>query len=186
MEYTEDMVRRAQHRDEEAFRDLVLTYHALVAKTTCALLSDRTLAEDAAQEAWLDVWRGLLSFRLGAAFRPWLLAVVANRCRMLARRNTLATTPLAEGALLLPAPDDVTWTAIQRETGTEILAAIKTLSADHQRILALHYFADLDISEISAVLGIPSGTVKSRLHRALTLIRAALREPAHLELEQHP
>jgi RNA polymerase sigma factor (sigma-70 family) len=185
MEHIEHIVRRAQQRDEEAFRDLVLTYHALVAKTARALLNDRTLAEDAAQEAWLDAWRGLLSFRMGAAFRPWLLAVVANRCRMLARRNTLATTPLAEDeSLLLPAPDDVAWTAIQRETGTEILTAIKSLSAEHQRIIALHYFAELDISEMAIVLGIPSGTVKSRLHRALTLIRTAMRAPT--QLEQHP
>jgi RNA polymerase sigma-70 factor, ECF subfamily len=75
---------------------------------------------------------------------------------------------------------------MQRETGTEILAAFKTLSTDHQRILALHYFAELDIGEIGVVLGIPSGTVKSRLHRALTLMRTALREPAPVELEQHP
>jgi RNA polymerase sigma-70 factor, ECF subfamily len=84
---------------------------------------------------------------------------------------------------LLSGPDDVTWTAIQRETGTEILAIIKTLSSDHQRILALHYFAELDISEIAIVLGIPPGTVKSRLHRALTLIRTAMRSPT--QLEQH-
>src|SRR5215469_15994368 len=120
MEHTEDFVRRAQRHDEDAFRHLVLTYTAVVAKTTQALLNDRSLAEDAAQEAWLDVWRGLPSLRKGAAFRPWLL----------------------------PGPDDVAWAAMQRETGTEILAAFKTLSTDHQRILALHYFADLDIGEI--------------------------------------
>jgi len=186
MEQLEDFVHRAQHHDEEAFRHLVLTYTAVVAKTTQALLNDRSLAEDAAQEAWLDVWRGLPSLRTGAKFRPWLLAIVANRCRMLARRSTLVTAPLEASSRLLPGPDDVTWTAMQRETGMEILAAFKTLSTDHQRILALHYFADLDIAEIGLVLGIPSGTVKSRLHRALTFMRTALRAPAPMELEQHP
>ncbi|MGO8949996.1 MAG: RNA polymerase sigma factor [Ktedonobacterales bacterium] len=181
----EDIIRRAQHHDHEAFRHLVETHHELVTKTTRALLNDRSLAEDAAQEAWLDVWHGLGRFQQGAAFRPWLLAIVANRCRMLTRRATLATTPLeADEALLLPGPDDVAWTAIQRETGTEILAIITMLSDEHQRILALHYFADLNISEMSVVLGIPSGTVKSRLHRALTLIRTAMRAPT--QLEEHP
>ena len=181
----ENIIRRAQHHDEEAFRTLVESYHELVGKTTRALLNNRSLAEDAEQEAWLDVWRGLGRFRPDAAFRPWLLAVVANRCRMLMRRGILPTMPLdvAKALQLLPGPDDVTWTAIQRETGTEILAVIKTLSSEHQRILALHYFAELDISEIAVVLGIPSGTVKSRLHRALSLIRTAMRAPT--QLEQH-
>jgi RNA polymerase sigma factor (sigma-70 family) len=178
----ENIIRRAQHHDDEAFRQLVETYHELVSKTTRAVLNDRNLAEDAEQEAWLDVWRGLGRFQSGAAFRPWLLAIVANRCRMLTRRGILPTMPLdVDEALLLSGPDDVTWAAIQRETGTEILAIIKTLSSDHQRILALHYFAGLDISEIAVVLGLPSGTVKSRLHRALTVIRTAMRAPTHLE-----
>jgi RNA polymerase sigma-70 factor, ECF subfamily len=178
----ENIIRCAQHHDDEAFRHLVETYHELVGKTTRAVLNDRSLAEDAEQEAWLDVWRGLGRFQPGAAFRPWLLAIVANRCRMLTRGSALPTTPLdVDAALLLAGPDDVAWTAIQRETGTEILAIIKTLSSDHQRILALHYFAGLDISEMAVVLDIPAGTVKSRLHRALTLIRTAMRAPAHLE-----
>jgi RNA polymerase sigma factor (sigma-70 family) len=182
----ENIIRRAQHHDDEAFRTLVETYHELVGKTTRALLNERNLAEDAEQEAWLDVWRGLGRFHPGAAFRPWLLAIVANRCRMLRRQRSLPTTPLDvdEALQVLPGPDDVTWTAMQRETGTEILAAIKTLSSDHQRILALHYFAELDISEIAVVLGVPSGTVKSRLHRALTLIRTAM--TARTQLERHP
>jgi RNA polymerase sigma-70 factor (ECF subfamily) len=178
----ENIIRRAQQHDDEAFRKLVETHHELVGRTTRAVLNDRSLAEDAEQEAWLDVWRGLGQFQPGAAFRPWLLAIVANRCRMLMRRGILATTPLdVDEGLLLAGPDDVTWTAIQRETGSEILAIIRTLSSDHRRILALHYFAELDISEMAVVLGIPAGTVKSRLHRALTLIRAAMRAPAHLE-----
>jgi len=178
----ENIIRRAQHHDDEAFRTLVETYHELVGKTTRACLNDRSLAEDAEQEVWLDVWRGLWRFQPGAAFRPWLLAIVANRCRMLMRRGVLPTTPLDEDeALLLSGPDDVASRATQRETGTEIFAAIKTLSKDHQRILALHYYAELDISEMAVVLGIPAGTAKSRLHRALTLIRSAMRVPTHLE-----
>jgi RNA polymerase sigma-70 factor (ECF subfamily) len=178
----ENIIRRAQQHDEEAFRMLVETYHELVGKTTRAVLNDRGLAEDAEQEAWLDVWRGLGRFQPGAAFRPWLLAIVANRCRMLVRRGVLPTTPLGVDEALLPVgADDVSWTAIQRETGSEILAIIRKLSSDHRRILALHYFAELDISEMAVVLGIPSGTVKSRLHRALTLIRTAMQAPARLE-----
>ncbi len=180
----DDLIRRAQHHDHEAFRQLVERYHDLVARTARSLLGNQSLAEDAEQEAWLDVWRGLAQFRHGAAFRPWLLTIVANRCRMLTRRATLATTTLEDGdALLLPGADDVAWSAIRRETGAEILAAIKTLSPEHRRVLALRYFADLDIGEIASVLGVPDGTVKSRLHRALANIRTAMQE--HTPTEQH-
>jgi RNA polymerase sigma factor (sigma-70 family) len=180
----DDLIRRAQHHDHEAFRQIVERYHDLVARTARSLLGNRALAEDAAQEAWLDVWRGLSRFQSGAAFRPWLLAIVANRCRMLMRRAALATTTLEDGeAMLLPSADDVVWSAIRRETGKEILTALKTLSPEHRRVLALRYFADLDIGEIAAVLGIPDGTVKSRLHRALANIRAAM--PEHTPSERH-
>src|SRR5689334_21911614 len=89
----EDLVRRAQAGEQHAFRQLVETYALLVERTTRALLADRSLAEEAAQEAWLDAWRGLPRFQAGRPFRPWLLTIVANRCRMQARRHRPLSVP---------------------------------------------------------------------------------------------
>src|SRR6185437_9825128 len=134
----QDVIHRAQHADQEAFRLLVEAYQPLVAKTAHVLLSDRDMIDDATQDIWLDVWRGLHNFRVDAPFRPWLLKVVANRCRMLLRQKRPVTTSLDAVPLsALPRSDDVLWLAIQRETATELLAAIKTLSLNHQRVLAL-------------------------------------------------
>src|SRR5689334_13753456 len=83
----EDLVRRAQAGEQQAFRQLVELHALLVERTARALLADRGLAEEAAQEAWLDAWRSLPRFQAGRPFRPWLLTIVANRCRMQARRR---------------------------------------------------------------------------------------------------
>lgn len=135
-------------------------------------------AEDAAQDAWLDVWRGLSRFERGRPLRPWLLTVVANRCRMAARGRPPAgiSSPLGSPeaeALVDPAshdsPPDGHW------LDEDLAAALKALPVEQERVLALRFFADLELSEIATVTNVPLGTVKSRLHRALDTLRARLR-----------
>src|SRR5262249_37749981 len=90
----QDLIGRAQLGDQEAFYQLVEHNAQIVWRTAATLLHDDALAEDAAQEAWLDVWRALDRFHLDRPFRPWLLTIVANRCRMLKRRRTVTTYSL--------------------------------------------------------------------------------------------
>ena len=171
----EALIRRAQLGDTAAFRQLVEAHTALAWRTARALLPTRAAAEDALQESWVDVWRGLASFRPDRPFRPWLLAVVANRCRMSARRHTLATVPLPPGeSSVFAGPDEAANTALRDEADAELRAALARLPEDQRRVLELRYFVELDLSEISAVTDVPLGTVKSRLHRALGALRAAL------------
>lgn len=170
-----DLIRRAQAGDHEAFRQLVETYAGLTERTARVLLPDRASAEDAVQEAWLDAWRGLPGFQAGRPFRPWLLAIVANRCRMLARRKQLPVTPLDE-VLAEQWPDsaDLAAGAIRAEGQAEVRAALATLQPDQRRMLALRYFAGLELREIAELTATPLGTVKSRLHRALDSLRDQL------------
>src|SRR3989442_1190574 len=101
----DDLIRRAQLGDQGAFRQLVEFYSPLAERTARAFLADRAGAEDAVQEAWLDAWRALPRFALGRPFRPWLLTLVGNRCRMSARRlrplrvlvAAVAASPLLQG-----------------------------------------------------------------------------------------
>jgi RNA polymerase sigma factor (sigma-70 family) len=83
------LVRRAQRGDERAFDQLVEVYSPLIWRTAVALLGNRALAEDAMQEAWLDVWRALATFHADGTFRAWLLVIVANRCYKMIRRRAL-------------------------------------------------------------------------------------------------
>lgn len=179
----DDLIRRAQQGDQEAFRSLVTAYTDLVWRTASALLGDRLAVEDALQDAWLDVWRGLRGFRRDRPFRPWLLTVVANRCRMSARRQHLLTLPLDDDeATLPPEPDGAVEGLLRAETEAELLAATLELPAEQRRALELRYFAGLDLAEIALVMGTPAGTVKSRLHRALGALRVRLAQ-AHIAVD---
>ena len=171
----DELIRRAQGGDQAAFRQLVETYAGLVERLARAFLADRAGAEDAVQEAWLDAWRALPRFQPDRPFRPWLLTLVANRCRMAARRLRPRQV-LLTGA---PSSDSCTVedseTAFLRAAGDPALrAALAELRPDQQQILVLRYYADLELDEIARLIGLPSGTVKSRLHRALRSLRVRL------------
>lgn len=187
------LLTRASQGDALAFQRLVEHYAGLVSRLARTLLADHALAEDAAQEAWVDVWRGLPRFDTGQPFRPWLLTIVANRCRKAARRRSLPTVSLDGEAAHAPddAPDseaddapgwlgerplgrDIAEDALHGEALREVGAIIATLPAEQRRILALRFFADLELAEIALLIGAPLGTVKSRLHRALGALRERL------------
>ncbi len=170
-----DLVFRAQSGDRDAFRGLVERYATLTERTARALLADHADAEDAVQEAWLDAWRALPRFQAGREFRPWLLTLVANRCRMKARQRRPVTISYREeigemqGAYDEPAPS-VRGTAWDEHLHSAMLG----LDGDQRRMLELRYYADLQLEEIAALTDVPLGTVKSRLHRALAHLRSTL------------
>src|SRR6185437_9241656 len=89
-----EVIRRAQQGDENAFDHLVESYSSLVWSTAMALLGNRSLAEDVAQETWLDVWKALPTFQLERTFRAWLLVITANRCRKFTRRRAITVTSI--------------------------------------------------------------------------------------------
>ena len=165
------LVAQAQRGDREAFRRLVEMYAPVVGRTTRALLADRGEAEDAEQEAWVDVWRGLPRFEMGRPFRPWLLAMVSNRCHMKVRRRTLDTVPY-DSEVVEHAP--VEQEGPGPELDGELHEALARLDEEQRRVLALRFYADLQLDEIAEVLGVPLGTVKSRLHRGLGMLRGLL------------
>src|SRR5690348_18028240 len=92
----EEAIRQAQSGDHSAFRKLVEAHSEMAWRVARTLLENSLAAEDAVQDAWLDVWRGLAHFDNTRPFRPWLLTIVANRCRMTRRRRTLPTTSISE------------------------------------------------------------------------------------------
>jgi RNA polymerase sigma-70 factor (ECF subfamily) len=146
-----------------------------VAHGARALLGDAIAAEEVEQEAWLDAWRGLPTFRFDHPFRPWLLSVVANRSRKHARRHVVVAEPLDEFApeIDVGARDGLA-PALERGPRQELARAVASLPAKQLRVLTLRYFADLDLAEIATVTDAPLGTVKSQLHRALGAWRELL------------
>jgi RNA polymerase sigma factor (sigma-70 family) len=149
--------------------------HQVVAFRTAYLITgDASEAEDAAQEAFVKVYRALGRYRPGAPFRPWLLAVVANeaknRRRAAARRASLALRVAGDGP-----PGDASSSpeaaAVAAERRAELLAALEDLREEDRLAICCRYFLGLSEAETAATLGCARGTVKSRLSRALARLR---------------
>lgn len=175
----DNMIRQAQAGDQRAFQKLIETYHTLAWRIAQVLLSDQSAVDDVMQEVWLDVWRGLPRFQMGRPFRPWLLTIVANRCHMAFRRHRVSTLALdATEIEQFLYTEDVLEHILHQEKDRELQHALAILSTEQRCVLELRFFADLDLSEIAQITGTPLGTVKSRLHRALSNLRLYLQSIA--------
>jgi RNA polymerase sigma-70 factor (ECF subfamily) len=161
-----------------AYEELVRRYQD-VAVRTAHLIAPAADADDAAQEAFVKAWIALPRFRIGAPFRPWLLRIVANearnRRRSAGRREGLAIRATVDRPSddAAPSPEAA---ALLVERRASLLAAVNRLRDEDREVIAARYFLDLSEAEAADVLGIPRGTVKSRLSRALARLRASLEE----------
>jgi RNA polymerase sigma-70 factor (ECF subfamily) len=159
-----------------AYEELVRRYQD-VAVRTARLIAPAVDADDAAQEAFVKAWIALPRFRPGAPFRPWLLRIVANearnRRRSAGRREGLAIRAMADRPSddAAPSPEAA---ALALERRTTLLAALNRLRHEDREVIGARYLLDLSEAETADVLGIPRGTVKSRLSRALTRLRSSL------------
>jgi RNA polymerase sigma-70 factor (ECF subfamily) len=155
--------------------------HAPVALRTASLLGAGPDAEDVVQEAFVKAYGALGRFREGAAFRPWLLQIVANETRNLHRTagrraaRERSSWRLTEPLLLAePSADDPAATVLLREQRARLVSGLARLSEPHRLVVTCRYLLELDEAETATVLGWPRGTVKSRLHRALAQLSEAL------------
>jgi RNA polymerase sigma-70 factor (ECF subfamily) len=147
-------------------------------------------AEDIVQEAAMRAWQAWATLRNVESVRPWLLQITANVSRQ-RRRGVKA----AQQALALPlvVDDSSLLASLDADPGTsdhtgalDLRAAVNALPTELRAVVALRFYAGLDATEVGAVLGIPAGTVRSRLHRALALIRERLREQEIARVSQPP
>lgn len=174
-------VARARAGDRHAYAALVRR-HAPVALRTALLMGAGSEAEDVVQEAFVKAYAGLRRIEDDAAFRPWLLRIVANETRNLQRgsirrraREDLTWTR-TEPLLRAPGPDDV---ALALERRDALVSALGRLSVRDRQVVVCRYLLELDEAETSSVLGWPRGTVKSRLSRALGRLRADVEGVLH-------
>jgi len=167
-------VLRARRGDGSAFADLVRMHQQTAYRL--AYLIAGTDAEDALQEGVLKAWRALGRFRPGAAFRPWLLRIVANearnRRRAAGRRAALELRAARAGVSGDAAPSPET-DAVAAAERARLLDALEALPDEARLVLACRYLLDLSEAETAAALGVRRGTVKSRTSRALDRLREA-------------
>ena len=133
-------------------------------------------AEDAAQEGFVKAWEALPRFRRGAPFRPWLLAIVSNEARN-RRRHAGRQAALALRALE-PAGPGTDEAVAARADHERLLRIVGAMREEDRLVIGYRYFLDLSEEETAEALGIPRGTVKSRLARALGRLRELMEAEA--------
>lgn len=165
----------------DAYAALVRAYQPIairVAHVICGVAAD---AEDVVQDAFVKAHRALGGHREGAPFRPWVLAIVANearnRRRSSGRRSHYELAVMEDRASGGAAPSPEA-TVLADERRRHLLAAVTALPPRQRDVVACRYLLTLSEAETATVLGIASGTVKSRLARALGRLRATLTDPS--------
>jgi len=178
----DEIVRRAQAGDHDAFRMLVERYQGRAFGLALRVLRNEEQAKDAVQDAFLKAYRSLDRFEGRAGFYTWLYRIVMNQCLDRKRRDKsdrevewndeiLDSSESAAAPAGLEAPD----VAIERsEIRQAVARAIDALPEDARRTIQLREIDGLSYKEIAEAMGIPKGTVMSRLHYARQRLRELL------------
>jgi RNA polymerase sigma-70 factor (ECF subfamily) len=167
-----DLVEAARRGDREAYVDLIRPRFARLFAIAQRILRDVDRAEDALQDTLVIAWRDLRSLRDPDRFDGWLSRVLVNECTNQASRERRRVAKL----LVLPvdgpsAHDPNLLTIVNRDL---LERGFRRLTPDQRAILVLRHYAGYSMSEIAETLGIPPGTVRSRLHHAHRAMRAAV------------
>ncbi|MDO8614666.1 MAG: sigma-70 family RNA polymerase sigma factor [Dehalococcoidia bacterium] len=177
----EELMQRLSYRDVAAFRALYGRYGNLVYSTSLRVVRDAQIAEDMVQEIFLRIWRKPESYMpQRGRFMTWLSSVTRNRAvdevRSRNRRFRHETASPEERERDLPGPesDDPLLTAEMADQRRLILAALSGLPREQRETIELAYFGGLTQQEISERLGLPLGTVKTRIRLGMQKLRVAL------------
>jgi RNA polymerase sigma-70 factor, ECF subfamily len=189
---TAELAARAARGDTAAFEALMRRHNRMLFRTARAILRDDAEAEDALQEAYIQAYRSLASFRGDAQLSTWLARIVANealqRLRKQTRRAQIVPLQSADGTELEQvtdsdmdqAPDT---TAARGEMRRLLESQIDALPEAYRAVFVLRAVEELSVEETAAVLDLPPATVRTRLFRARSMLREALAQKIDLACE---
>ncbi len=181
------LIRKLRERDEKAFREVVDNYRDRIYNLTYRMLGSQEEAEDLSQEIFITLFKSIDSFRGDAKLSTWLYRIAVNHCKnrikYLARRQDRAQSSYDDevmgsrspAATTTPAhipPPDKQLEAVELERLMQ--ACIAELDEEHRMVLVLRDVEELPYDEIATITNLPSGTVKSRIHRARVALRKKL------------
>ena len=173
------LVRAAQSGDADAFGQIVRRYQRAVYRVAYGLTRNASDADDLAQETFVRAWQAIGRFRAGEPLYPWLARIAMNQglslFRRRKRRPETPLEPLLEAGRQWGGGADPACEAVDRDHAAHLEAALAGLSHEHQSVLVMRAVEGLSYEEIAGVLGVPAGTVMSRLSRARAELRARLK-----------
>jgi len=157
------LVLRAQSGDREAFDALLRDIAPPLLRYVTRVMNDAALAEDAVQETLIAIVRKIAWLNDASLFRAWAYRIASREAFRLLKKNRRYSDPVEE-LPFLDQPSDP-W---QRE---RLLSSLERLSPASRAVVTLHYLEEMQLSDVAAVLELPLGTVKSRLHYGLVQLR---------------
>ena len=166
------LVLRCQEGDAEAFRLLVGRWQRRLWQHAWRLTGDENAAWDVLQEAWIGICQGIRRLADAGAFSAWAYQIVSNKCRDSVRREKRQREAAETYSEWMQRAEHET--AITEEQHGNLKEALDQLSGPDRAVLSLRYEEDFDIAEIACILGVPEGTVKSRLFYARRRLRKYL------------
>ncbi len=170
-----ELVLLAQRGDEGAFASLAVAVGDRLHAVAHRILRDTDLAEDATQQALLAIWRDLPQLRDPARFDAWSYRLLVRACYAEGRK----TRQWMPNLRLLPDDEPSAGEGLGPVVDRDQLErGFRRLSIDHRAVVVLHHYLDLPLEEVAETLGVPIGTVRSRLHYAMRGLRAALEADA--------
>ena len=165
------LVERAWDGDDVAFTELVDLDGDRCYAIAYRILRDAERAQDAVQGAFLLAWRELPRLRDPERFGPWLHRLLVNACYEELRRHRRWSTNIRVLPVDGPSGPDPTVSVDERDA---LDRAFGRLTPEHRAVFVLHHHAGLPLAEVADAVGVPLGTVKSRLHYATRTLRAAI------------
>jgi RNA polymerase sigma-70 factor (ECF subfamily) len=174
----EELLAAIADGDERALAELYDRYGGVAYGLAVRIVRDPALAQDAVQDGFLAAWRTAAAYdaRRGKA-QTWLLTLVHRRAVDVVRREERRRADPLEADATVAAADATDEQASLREQRRAVQRALAQLPADQREALELAYYGGLTQSELADRLGIPLGTVKSRVFAGLAALRNLLREP---------
>jgi RNA polymerase sigma-70 factor (ECF subfamily) len=142
--------------------------------TAYLMTKDRGLAEDALQDALIQMWKHLPSLRQEVSLKAWLIRIVVNEVNRQRRKKQVTTVPLEYAPEIADDCEDAVTIMIRNEEHQNLRRALVMLPSEVREIVVLRYYSDLTVPEIATVMGKPEGTIKSRLSRALLRLNEIL------------
>jgi RNA polymerase sigma-70 factor (ECF subfamily) len=171
----EDLVVRAQRGDQQAFARLIVASHPRLFRLAQGILGNPYLAEDATQQAYLEIWRDLRRLRDPQRFDGWAYRILVRSCYREARRTPPWLPDEAIPAECEPRDLGSLDAVLDRD---QLERGFQQLSVDQRAVIVLHYLMDMTLERVAETLDVPLGTVNSRLSRAVAAMRAALEADA--------
>ena len=169
-----ELIRLARRDDPVAWEALMRLHQEPIFRLAYLILGDAAEAEDAAQETFIRAYRALDRFDEIRPLRPWLLSIAANLARNRRRSVGRYWAALQRAFQANPEPYHAPSERTAAADARRLREAVTRLRPDGQDIVYLRYFLGLSEAETAAALGIPAGTAKSRLNRALAHLRRVI------------